>query len=767
MSLGVKSLWRAQSRISLAQPLSLLPREFRNLPAASTIQARCRLSSLAVRASSPGELDSKTTVESPQDEDEVRSRPALSALVGPGPTSSSTVQGRRSLRRKIKTQVPSARAKSMIKPAIQYPSRRASRRSLRKHVVSTRRQARHEFARDLLDKSPNDWRSTLDFMIRHTPKFGEMVDFKVGISKGAAAQARATLSGLDTNLWQIQQRHHCKIHVESGFHEDEPLILSLSGSTVSVRESLLEIVQTVGKVAAVRVLDPALQISPAELWRGRVQGQLPIQLLGDGEPAAGMETVTLYGPTTDFAKMAERPKHKPYKLKTRADEIIRPHVWTKTSFEEYVAKLVFARLPTHLHRSLYPVGLSHQATVVQLLTSLFSSEDSRTAMSVTALKMALQYIHSCGPVFRPAARTISNQAELQQLPLDAEVFHTFLKSAARSGDIQGFNSVLKAMRRKGHYMRVETWTSFLFMIQDPKIKFHIMRKMRSRGLHRLRPILEELGRHRVILDLERSKDTEVDIERLLLAQNKQYGPSWLNTITLNNMIDVLGSRGDLRACHELLDSLDRDRVRLDHYTLNTMMTHTRSIPQKIKLLSRWPELDPDDVTYHILFQAAWKQRLPNMLRVIWRYSVFANLSSSKMRYTLTILMRPEPELSKSRALFLKQFEDVIMGRSELDAGRLSFPNGGKAFGAVQLMNKYREDAGNRQPLVPLETKLQEAYEMDMRIHKLISEGTEMTSSVKDGLTVDIPMGTSIIRRYVIAPRATSKDVQFNIRRYGT
>ncbi|KAI0972414.1 hypothetical protein F4678DRAFT_430200 [Xylaria arbuscula] len=764
MSLGVKSLWRAQSRVSLAQGLSLVPRELRNLPAVSTLQARCRLSSSVVRASPPGELDPKTTIESPQDD--LHSRPLLSALVGTSRTSSSTARGRRSLRRRIKTQVPSSHAKSMIKPVIQYPSRRASRRSLRKHVASTIRQALHEFAREALEKSPNDWRSTLDFMIRHTPKFGEMVDFKVGISKGAAAQARATLSGLDTNLWQIQQRHHCKIHVESGFHEDEPLILSLSGSTVSVRGSLLELVQTVGKVAAVRVLDPALQISPAELWRDHAQGQLPIQLLRDGESAAGIETVTVYGHTTDFAKMAERPKHKPYKLTMRADEISRPTIWTRSSFEEYVAKLVFARLPTHLHRSLYPIGLSHQATVVHLLTSLFNSEDSKAAMSVTALKMALQYIHSRGPVFRPAARTISNQAELQQLPLDAEVFHTFLKSAARSGDIQGFNSVLRAMHRKGHYVRAETWTSFLLMIQDPKIKFHIMRRMRSRGLHRLRPILEELGRHKAILDLERGKDTEIDIQRLLLAQEKQYGSSWLDTITLNKMIDVLGSRGDLGACHELLDVVDRDRVRVDHYTLNTMMTHTMSIPQKIKLLSRWPELGQDVVTYQTLFQAARKQRLPNVLRVIWRYSVFANLSSSKMRYTLTMLMRPELELSKSRA-FLKEYEDVILGRSELAASRLSLPSGAKSIGAVQLMNKYKEDAGNRRPLVELETKLQEAYDMDMRIHKLVGEGTEMTSSVKDSLTVDIPLGTSMIRRYGTTPRPTNKDALFKIQRYKT
>ncbi|TGJ82226.1 hypothetical protein E0Z10_g6531 [Xylaria hypoxylon] len=746
MSLGVKSLWRAQSRISLAHGFSLVPREFRNLPFSNTSQARCRFSSSTEPSSPVGVLESwdsrKYEIGERADrtvQDEASKSPPHSASANTTSTSSSTARGRLSLRRKMKTQVPSSRATPMIKPAIQYPNRRASYRSLRKHVVSTRRQALHEYNRNALDKPANDWRSTLDFMIRHTPKFGEVLDFKVGIGRGAAVEARATLSELDTNLWQIQQKHHCKIRIESGFGDDESLVLSLSGTSVSVRESLLELVRTVGKVRAVRVLDPALQLSSPELWKGSTQDQLPIQLLRDGEFAAEDETVTVYGHTADFVKMAQRPKHKFYELTTRADEIPQPALWTKSSFEQYVAKLVFARVPTHLHRSLYPVGLDHQATVVHLLTMLFSSENLRAATSTTALKMALRFIHSRGPIFRPAARTIAYQAELQHLPLDAEAFQTFLSSASRAGDLEGFNSILREMHKKGHYMRAETWTSFLSMIRDTRIKYYIMRRMRSRGLHRLQPILEELGRQKAVLDLECHADTEMGIQRLLHAQDRQYGSSWLDTITLNKMIDVLGAQGSLGACHELLDLVDRShRVRPDHYTLNTMMTHTRSIPQKIALLSRWPELGPDAVTYQQLFQTAWKQRLPNMLRVIWRYGVFTGLTSSKMRHTLTMLMRPELTLSNNRA-FLKAWEDVILGRRELVAGRLVVPNNAKGFGAVQLMKQYMEDAGARRPLVGLETKLMEAYNLDMRIHKFNREGAEISPSMRESLTIDIPL----------------------------
>ncbi|KAI3328703.1 hypothetical protein F4824DRAFT_482752 [Ustulina deusta] len=748
MSLGVKSLWGAQSRISLVQGLSLVPREHCNLPCRSPLQARCWLSSSAEFPPPIGELEPASVREDEANQtaadgalrDESRGRPRRSAFATRASTSSSAARGRHFLKSIAMARVPSSRATPLIKPWVQYPNKHARRRSLRKHVASSRRQVLHEYTRDALKKPPNDWHSTLDFMVRHTPKFGEMLDFKVGIGKGAAAQARATLSDLDTNLWQIQQRHHCKIRIESGFDEDEPLILSLSGTTVSVRESLLEIVRTVGKVSAVRVLDPALQISSPELGSGTVQGQ-PIQLLHDGESAAEDETVTVYGRTTDFVKMAQRPRYQSYQLTTRADEIPRPAVWTKSSFEQYVAKLVLARVPTHLHRSLYPVGLDHQATVVHLLTTLFSSEDLRAAASVTALKMALRFIHSRAPVFRPAARTISYRTELQHLPLDAEVFQTFLTAASRARDLQGFNSVLRAMHRKGYYMGAGVWSEFLAMIEDPRIKSYVMGKMRSRGLHHLPPIREVLGRQKAVMDVESCADTEINIQSLLHAQDRLYGTSWLNTVTLNKMIYILGARGNLEACYELLDLVDHDRrVRPDHYTLNTMMTHNRSIPQKIALLSRWPWLSPDGVTYQQLFSAAWKQHLPNMLRVIWRYSVFANLTSSKMRHTLTMLTLPEVAPSRNRA-FLKAWQDVILGRRELAAGKPLVRKGAQGFGAVHLMAKYKEEAAAERPLVRLEIKLKEAYDMDMRIHKLKKEGIEMSSSVKDSLTISIPLGT--------------------------
>lgn len=744
MSLGVKSLWRAQSRLGLVQRLALVPRVSRNQPTGSIFQPRCLLSSPAESPSPTAEpqtptirkveIDQKTKDKLPQDE----TRRNLRSASVPTPTA----RGRLFLRQKSKTQALSSRVAPLIKRPMPQLSRHAKKRALGKHIVSRRRQALHEYFNEVLDKPRNNWNSTLDFMIRHTPKVDEIMDFKVKIGKAAAARARATLSDLDTNLWQIQQRHNCKIHVESGFRADEPLVLSLSGSNISIRGSLLELVRVIGKVSAVKVLDPTLQVSSPTFWEGNhAEGQMPITLLEDGEPAAEDDIMTVYGDKDNFIAMSERPKYKQYKLTTRADEIPRPTAWTKSSFEQYVAKLVFGKLPNQLHWSLYPTTPDHQTTVVQLLTTLFSSDALQPVMTLTALKMALQYIHGRGPVFRPAARTLLLQAEEQRLPLDVKIYQDFLVSASKGRDLQGFNSVLKAMLKKGHYVRPQTWVAFLKMIEDPVIKRHIMAKMRRLGMGHLQPILAKIGREEVVMELEQSTSAEIDVQRLVDAADSQYGRSWLDTMTLNRILHVLGARGNLEACRELLDLIEREqRAKPDTYTLNTMIWHTRSIPGQITLLSQLPNVHPNQNTYHHLFQAAWTQRLPNMLRVVWRYAVLSGLSDSKMRQRLSVLLRNELTWSKQRG-FLKEWDRVIFGRRELDACRLGAAQGASILGIGSLMDKYMKDAAGKQPLVALGPKLLEAYEMDKRIHTLNREGELVLSSPsdQDSLTVEIPM----------------------------
>ncbi|KAI0842489.1 hypothetical protein F5Y06DRAFT_128562 [Hypoxylon sp. FL0890] len=711
MSLGIKSLWRAQRYIVRVRGLSLVPRESHDPLSLQRSRLR-RWLSTASRETDTSFL-----------------RNGL--LTGKPPSSFL-----RALRRRVikNRSAFDPKAPALVKRPARYPNKRKSYRSLRKHRRSAARQHVYDSVHEAASRPPHNWHATCRFMMRHCPNVEETLNFRVIIGKGVAREARELLSEPDTHISQISRKNESTVKIEDVHPETGELILSLSGSEDSVRKSLLDIVEIVGKITAVRISDPTWEALLLDVWIGATAKRPGIRLLGNGEVAVDDKTMTVQ---TSFSNYI---KYKNYLLTRRADQIARPSEWSKKTFEEYVAALVHGQVPTHLARSLYPTFPDHQQTVASLLVDLFTSNHIKSAVSVSALKMAIDFLESRGSGFRQASRLIFNQVELLNIPLDAEIFNTFLVSASKAGDLDGFNSILRMMVRKGYPPQSRAWVAFLEMVQSPVAKRYIAAKMRAKSLDRNPFILRAVGRQMAIVDLEHRLSTQFEMKTFLDEQNKKYGVGWLDTITLNRIIDVLGAHGKLDACNDLLNLVHTGRIASsDVIALNTMLTHLKALaPQLVVLQSMStlrPNVVPDFVTYHLLFRSAWTRRCPNSLRVIWRYAVLAQQTNSKMRYTLTRLLNQEHNLSARRA-FLKTWEDVIFGQAELAEMRASHPVGLKAKHFIQ---KYLEQAKGMKPSVGLATKLEEALSMDRRIHQLAKEGTFVPSSMKGSLTVDIPL----------------------------
>lgn len=577
-------------------------------------------------------------------------------------------------------------------------------------------------------------------MLRHTRTVGETLNFRVIIGRGIAAETYRLLSEPDTNLAEICRRNESLIQIEEISSENGELILKLTGSEDSVRKSLIDIVGLMGKITAVRVSDPSWESLMLEVWRGATEKRPGIRLIAAGEVAIDNKTMTVQ---TSVSKFTEYKHYKHYSLTKRADEIARPTEWTKVSFGEYVAALVRGRVPSHLSRSLYPDGPDHQGTVVSLLLDLFTSEKSRSAASLSALKLAINFIESRGSGFRQASRSIFNQAESLNLPMDAEIFNAFLVSASKARDLNGFDAILKTMVRKGYALQGGAWVAFLAMIENASVKSYIAAKVRVKRLTRNPSVRRAIGRQMAMLDLERHlSTTEFDIKQFIKVQNKRFGIGWLDTMTLNRIFHVLGTHGQLDACNALWDLVCTERIASpDAVLLNTMLTHTRTIIEKVEtvrsILSRYsmPWLQPNRTTYHLLFRAAWTRRYPNMLRVIWRYSALVGLTNPKMRHAMTILLREERPSSARRAL-LKSWEDVIFGQAELAEMRTCHSD---KLNATHMATKYVDQAGGMRPSDPFATKLAEALAKDRKIHKLLKEGTIVSPSMRESLTVEIPL----------------------------
>ncbi|KAI0012311.1 hypothetical protein F4779DRAFT_626026 [Xylariaceae sp. FL0662B] len=714
MSVSKDALWRAPACTARVKQLSLVPRESR-IPFYLQQEKPRRWLSTATTETDPSLMRKGTS---------------------PSPF-------RRALFRRLikkRSDFPPRRTE-LVRQLDKYPRKYESFRSLRKHRRSTATQHLYEQVQEAELDQTSDWRWTLEFLWRHTSKFGKILHFQAVIGKGAAAEAREILSMPDTHLWHIRQRNQSAIRIEDVGSQDGELVLSLSGSEDAVRKSFLEIVRAVGKLTAIRVLDPAWKGLLSEIWKGPRAKRPRVRLLGDRDAVVDDRVMTVRSESVSGRTwLSEPPKYRDYCLTQRADDIPVPKEWTKLSFERYVAALTCGQVPTHLAQSLYPDLPSHQEVVVSLLIDLFTSEDTRHAVSLPALGMALKYIQARGAGFRPAARELLHQVDQLNITIDAKTFNVFLVGCSKARDLNGFNSILRMMIRRGQPPESRAWIAFIEMIQDGNIKRYIARKMIAKGLDQNLTTLNAIGRQMAVANLERRLPAQFDIREYMDEQNKKYGARWINTITLNKLVDLLGTHGQLKACVDLLDLVHTSRTACPHTdTLNTILTHWRSLRQQITTVrwmeTRWSTVVPDSSTYHLLFRTAWTKRLPNMIRVLWRYAALTNSMHPKMIYTLTGLLRQEENLSARRA-FLKAWEDVIFGKAELAQMRALH---GNALHITHLISEYTQQARHMRPSASFATKLQEAVDLDMEIHRLAREGAVMSSQVRASLSVDIPL----------------------------
>ncbi|KAI0019281.1 hypothetical protein F4780DRAFT_747793 [Xylariomycetidae sp. FL0641] len=740
MSLGIKSLWRTQQCTPRAKGFSLIPRESCARSLFPQPPTQRWLSQQSQDSSAPrGAQSALSGMKSAQSQDPEYAS-IDECMSGRSGSAYRRAAYRHIIHEKAKT-VPSHRA--LVRPSRRFPSKFESRRSRRKHQFSVANQHVHDYVRWALSKPEHDLQSTLGFMLRHTPDLDKIHDFKVIIGTKVASQARKVLSSLDTSIDAIQERNQCIIRVEEDSHHHHgSLALSLSGSDISARKSVMEIVRLVGRITAIRVPDVNWTSGVARDLSTLEGRRRNVQVLSRGEKSStpASQTIAVLREAVEKSVWNEdgNLRYSDYFLMKRADEITPPTEWTKASFEQYVAALVHGQIPRHLASALYPKGEQHQDVVGSLLLKVFKADETRFAVTVSAMKIALQYTIARGAAFRPISREIFHRAEVLQLPLDAPAFQMFLVGASRAGDLDGFNGILRTMVRKRFYVQGPAWRAFLEMIHDTKVKAYVIRKMRVKGLHRYGPILAMIGRQAMNAQLEEASHA-FDVPTFVKSQDRRYGETWLDVLTMNKLLDTLGSHGRLDACVALLDLVFvSGRLKPDTYTLNTLITHSHGTLQKLQVLKsmmvRWPSLRADEVTYLQLYRRAWSQRMPNMLRVIWRYAALSGHASPKMVWSLTKLIKRQ-RLSNQVSL-MKAWEDVIFGQEELQAMREQY---GDDLTAGALRKKYTTDAPGQKPSIPLWMKLKEAYVMDKSVHSLFGSGEVLSKDVRLKHSVAIPL----------------------------
>ncbi|KAK8879566.1 hypothetical protein PGQ11_000860 [Apiospora arundinis] len=665
-------------------------------------------------------------------------------IVGPSPSAYRRAKLRRVIKRmatfKEKTGAPTSN-QDLVSPAVRYSSKHETVRSAKKHRVSADRQELFDFWRAAKEQPATNWQSILVLLIKYTPQFGRLFDFKVVVGKTVAQKVLEMLTGSTVAAGSITQRRSgCIVRTEHVDHDTEMVTLSLSGAEHPVRKALSDILKAVGSLTAVRVMDPDSKEILLDLWAQKNNQPLSIKMLGEMDIAQDANSLTLQKRIGPEGRI---PAFRYYTLNHHPNKIKRPARWTAESLEAYIAALVHGVVPSHLVGEIYGKERGtpkHKETVASILVEIFQSEETHSVISANALHLALDFLQKGGLSLRSAARTIFDQAEIHNVPMDTQTCNLFLKGCANAGDLDGFSSTVKLMLRKGYHPDSKTWLELLHLVQDVQAKESIVAKMESKGLARIQSTLVQVGSHMVPFKLMSCFRKLSGMEQFVLGQDHLHGQEWLNTVTLNRLLEILGKNSRLDLCNDLLDyAAASGRVRPDAVSLNTMITHGRNMQTHIatirSLRERWATALPDEVTFDLLFQIAWNNRGPNQLRVILRYAAFARRISNHTMDKFDSILKQERNLSSRRAL-LKSWEDVIFGSDELRTLRRKHGNPPKSYrfakhyGALALVFEPSED---------FDSKLLEAYEMDRAMHAALKAGEIMTPTARSRFTVDVPM----------------------------
>ncbi|KAK8069543.1 hypothetical protein PG994_006159 [Apiospora phragmitis] len=708
-------------------------------------------------------------VRQPADATDVSSTPDQTAdtsapertIVGPSPSAYRRAKLRRVIKRmatfREKTGSPPSN-QALVSPEMRYPSKHETERSARKHRISADRQELFDFWRAAKEQPATSWQSILNLLAKYTPQFGRLFDFKVVVGKGVAQKVLEMLTGSTAASSLTQRRSGCIVRTEYIDHETETVTLSLSGAEHPVRKALSDILKAIGSLTAVRVMDPDSKEILMDLWAQKNDEPRSIKLLGGTGVAQDANSLTVQ---KGIAPVGRIPVFRYYTLNHHVKHIKRPAQWTRKSLEAYIAALVHGVVPRHLLGAIYEAGRDtpkHQETVALMLVELFQSEETKSRISTNALHLALAFLQKGGLSLRPAARTIFDQAEVQKVPMDTQTCNLFLNGCAKAGDLDGFSSTVKLMLRKGYHPDSRTWLELLHLVQDVQAKQAIVAKMERKGLARIQSTLVQVGSHMAPFKLQSCFRNLSSMEQFVLDQDQLHGPEWLTTTTLNRLLKVLGKNSRLDLCNDLLDyAAASGRVRPDAVSMNTMITHGRNVQAHVATIrsmqERWATIHPDEVTFELLFQIAWKNRGPNQLRVIWRYASFAKQTSSHMRSKLNPLLKEDRDLA-GRRVFLKTWEDVIFGKDEIRALRRK---PGNQLSSSRIAKHYAALALVYEPSAGLASKLLEAYEMDRKVHVALKAGEIMTPAARNSFMVDIAMRPRVYQDEILRLPAPSSD----------
>ena len=522
---------------------------------------------------------------------------------------------------------------------------------------SRTRKAYQLFRKEQLRSWVPDWRVILADLNKHTIQHGKWLD-KAIIVEVPEKSAAKLMSGVDDSIWDIGARYDCSVTL---------------GDRKDIKEGHLSFVISGPATAISKSTADALRIAPDAVVKASVKevaAGSEAEMKNESEiiPATSTSIAMAHIPGRDGTVRNVLSKTRSMNQALPADKIPRPAVWSIASFADYVRALTYTDVPNHLQLFMYKTSEDHTTAITNILRSLFTDTQCRDSISRTAFNEAMAYLVKTNRI--EDARLLFVYMEMINLQLDPETFNIMMRGAAKPEDLHNFHFILHLMLRRGFSPNAKTWIAFMMGVSDLRIRLYIMAAMRDRGLLQHPSTMKAICELLVVQETESSIDQMQSQEEFLAHMDSRYGPYWMTVDSANRIIHVLGARGLISRCWEFLSAMDSRFIQSDNYSVNTILHHCKqqsNLVGAIEILRDIPvssTFSPDQETYRILFEMAWRSRSYNVARVIWRYACLSGATTRRMRTLVRSSLRDSNlgvDVESPRARFNHNAGLVIIG----------------------------------------------------------------------------------------------------------
>lgn len=456
-----------------------------------------------------------------------------------------------------------------------------------------------------------------------------------------------------------------------------------------------------------------------------------------------------------------------------ARDVPKPKTWSVSSLANYIEDLAMTQFANDKVPQIIPVDVtrsSNMTFIVNVLDEIFQSPEPKRYLSVRAYNIALRFYYNQRLVSK--ARSLFIQLEDSRVEIPTETFNIVLQGAASSKDLHNFTFILQKAMQRGFRPDSETWNLLLVAVTSEKVRAVIIQRMWESGI--INDWAEKRGVMRLIIQNEIAShiDKRGDRGAFLDHLDQHYGVEWLTTSTGNKLLHEYSKRFVLPATLALLPAMKQRGFAANAVSLNTLLHHCLLLRQHrnaIKVLEAFHYqfgLWPGKMGHEIMFMMAWRSRLLNFARIVWRHACIYGYVTFKMRNLVfrSLLTKTPVQRSDSKAVRFRElvgkFVISAVEPDELEKASLIPHLGTRSHQPQQIVTRtarlqlQKDLCLARTTGLPRELRklLLEALELDMEwAAEQVPQRATLQQLLRDGIQMDVQR-PFIVRTYWSIPK---------------